>query len=340
MIYMAKNSRAASVIFGFDFQVNAAIVLMLEHIEELKSLKLEGNYEDIELTLSNNEYILAQAKSAVNGSTDFRNVRKNLKKALETLSEGASKVNTRQVVLITNSFNPLKEEASYRLFNNGLPSYRKFSSLPDSSQKIISDYLKKIEEPLDINKFLIQVLPFETDIDKERYKFVQKEVDEFIGKLNLNNSILGNAVLTIWFDDVFRNASKKNVAIVLDKKSIIWPLIIKVTDIDRCDNEFLEEFDEALYDEIVYQYKELINSCCEKFDFFSKVLYDYKLFQSKKKMREKCLDFSLTKWKDYLDDLKLTDVEEEVQKGFIQIVLYRIVRNRIQINKIKNGVNL
>lgn len=29
--------------FGFDFQVNAAIVLMLENIEDLKSQRLEGN---------------------------------------------------------------------------------------------------------------------------------------------------------------------------------------------------------------------------------------------------------------------------------------------------------
>ena len=72
---MAKNRRADAVVFGFDFQVNAAIVLMLENITELKSLRLEGNYEDIELELNDNHYILAQAKSIEKSSTDFRNVR-------------------------------------------------------------------------------------------------------------------------------------------------------------------------------------------------------------------------------------------------------------------------
>lgn len=42
-----KERRAHAVLFGFDFQVNAAIVLMLENIRELKSLRLEGNEEDI-----------------------------------------------------------------------------------------------------------------------------------------------------------------------------------------------------------------------------------------------------------------------------------------------------
>lgn len=46
---MPKSRRANAVIFGFDFQVNATIVLMLENIEDLKSLHLEGNYEDIDL---------------------------------------------------------------------------------------------------------------------------------------------------------------------------------------------------------------------------------------------------------------------------------------------------
>lgn len=40
---MAKSRRANAVVFGFDFQVNAAIVLMIENIEDLKSLRLRRN---------------------------------------------------------------------------------------------------------------------------------------------------------------------------------------------------------------------------------------------------------------------------------------------------------
>lgn len=46
---MNKNRRANSVVFGFDFQINAAIILMLENLRELDFLRLEGNHEDIEL---------------------------------------------------------------------------------------------------------------------------------------------------------------------------------------------------------------------------------------------------------------------------------------------------
>ena len=78
---MEKDRRANAVLFGFDFQVNAAIVLMLENIKELQSLRLESENEDIDLELVSGKHILAQAKSVVNSSTDFRHVRDNLKKA-------------------------------------------------------------------------------------------------------------------------------------------------------------------------------------------------------------------------------------------------------------------
>lgn len=48
---MERSRRADAVVFGFDFQVNAAIVLFLENVKDIKSLRLEGDYEDIEIEL-------------------------------------------------------------------------------------------------------------------------------------------------------------------------------------------------------------------------------------------------------------------------------------------------
>ena len=45
------NRSAHAVGFGFDFQTNAAIVLMLENIKDLASLRIEGNDEDIQMYL-------------------------------------------------------------------------------------------------------------------------------------------------------------------------------------------------------------------------------------------------------------------------------------------------
>lgn len=42
---MSRNATPSS--FGWDFQVNAAIVLMLENIKAIKSVRVEGRKEDI-----------------------------------------------------------------------------------------------------------------------------------------------------------------------------------------------------------------------------------------------------------------------------------------------------
>ena len=103
---MERSRRADAVVFGFDFQVNAAIVLFLENIEDVEKICLEGNYEDIELELSSGKMILAQAKAVEKASSDFVNVRKNLKKALTSLSEAGEKVDAKELIVITNSPNP------------------------------------------------------------------------------------------------------------------------------------------------------------------------------------------------------------------------------------------
>lgn len=85
------NRRASSVIFGFDFQINAAIVLAFENIKNLESIKIESNYEDIDISLIDNSHILAQAKSITDPINDFSNIRKNVIKSLQSLSDGLQK---------------------------------------------------------------------------------------------------------------------------------------------------------------------------------------------------------------------------------------------------------
>ena len=103
---MAKSSNASPEVFGFDFQVNATIFLLLDNIREVKAVRMEGASEDIELTMNDGKQIMAQAKGIVKGSSDFSNVRRNLQKAISTLSSADDK-SVEELILITNSKNPL-----------------------------------------------------------------------------------------------------------------------------------------------------------------------------------------------------------------------------------------
>lgn len=335
---MTKDRRANAVLFGFDFQVNAAIVLMLENIKELKSLRLESDNEDIDIELYSGDHILAQAKAIVNSSTDFTNVRSNLKKALESLSEGSKKVETEELILITNSPNPLNEDASRSIFWG--PSRRGFSTLPESSQKIITGYLSQIDQPLDTNQLVIQVIPFETDDDAERYKAVSKAIDDFVGDLKLDIPGIGKQLHRVWCGEVFKNGSKKNANITLSKKSLIWPIIVIATDIDRIDHDFVERFDSVQYDEIVRRFREIIDSCCERVEFFTKILFDFNAYKNSGKPSEKTINFVEECWSNYLSEFEGDGIDSATAEALSKVVVYNVIRRRYDIDKIKKGVSL
>ena len=335
---MAKSRRADAVVFGFDFQVNSAIVLFLENIKEVEKLRLEGNYEDIELELSSGEMVLAQAKAVEKASADFTNVRKNMQKALMSLAEGGEKVNARELIMITNSPNPFNDDDSRSVFYGH--AHRKYETLPPSAKKIVDEYLSKMDKELDTDKLKIQVLPFETDDETERYKVIMECINDFVGNLNTNISGIGQKLLETWHWQVFDNGGKKDATIKLSKKDIIWPILVKITEIEQCDDSFLEQFDLGVYEEVVNRYAEIINSHCEQCEFFIKILSDYNGFKTTKKASEKPNEFIELRWRDYVSEFNVEGIDEEIQEAITKIIIHNIIKRRFAIDRIKKEVNL
>ena len=335
---MERSRRADAVVFGFDFQVNAAIVLFLENIEEVEKICLEGNYEDIELELSSGKMILAQAKAVEKASSDFVNVRKNFKKAITSLSEAGEKVYAKELIVITNSPNPFNDDKSRNVFYGH--AHRNYNTLPPSAKEIVDRYLSKMEKPLDTDKLKIQVLPFETDDENERYKVIMECINDFMGNLNISISGIGRKMLETWHWQVFDNSGKKDSAIKLTKKDIIWPILVQITEIEQCEDSFLEQFDSGVYEEVINRYSEVINSHCEQCEFFIKVLSDYNNFKTEKKQSEKLNEFIEIQWKDYISEFAVDGVEEEIQEALAKIVIHNIIKRRFTIDRIKKGVKL
>lgn len=340
---MSRSRRANAVMFGFDFQVNAAIVLMLQNIKGLKSLRLEGNNEDIDIETDDETHILAQAKSVEKSSSDFSNVRANLKKSLMTLSEGCQKVKTSELILITNSPNPFQDKNFKRSSIFYGTARRNYSSLPEEYKKIINNYIKEIKDPLNLEKFIIQILPFETDDDRERYKSVLQEIDNFIGELNLEKPGLGKKLHRIWKDEIFKNGTKNNAELKLSKKSLIWPMLVQVTDVHGCESAFIDKYELIDYEEIVQKYEAIINSCCERVEFFTKILYDYNTYKNCRQSiasNNITFDFIEDSWKNYISEFDSVNISKELRKDLITVIVFNVIRRRNIINDIKQGVRL
>ena len=335
---MSKSRRADAVVFGFDFQVNAAIVLFLENVKHVEKMRLEGNYEDIEIQLNSGEMVMAQAKAVEKASSDFKNVRNNIRKALTSLSEANEKVNAKDLIIITNSPNPFNDIQSMSAFYGH--AHRQYDTLPPTAKKMVDDYLDELDKPLDVNKLRIDVLPFETDDDDERYKVIMQTINDFVGGLKTNVPGVGKQLLETWHWQVFNNGGKDNVDIKLSKKDIIWPLLVKITEIEQCDDEFLEQFDSSVYEEIVNRYADIINSHCEQCEFFIKILSDYNSFKTEKKLNEKMADFIEKNWENYVSEFYVEGLESEIQEAITKIVIHNIIRRKFAIDRIKKEVNL
>ena len=208
----------------------------------------------------------------------------------------------------------------------------------------IAEIRKKISELNPEAPIIMQTVynPFETDNEKERYKAVRQAVNDFVGSLNTNISTgLESWLLQVWHNDIFINGTKEDPSIQLSKKEIIWPILVHETEISRCDDDsFLSQFDVGVYDDVVKLYGDIINSCCERIEFFTRVLYDYIQFPVKKSMKEKCNDFIEYSWEQYKSEFVSNKIDEETSEALTKIVLYNIIHRRNTIDKIKQGVNL
>ena len=329
---------ASPVMFGFDFQNNVAIVLMIKNITELESIKVEGE-EDIELLLNDGSYILAQAKSVVRSSTDFSNIRAKAKKAMKSLSEAAQKLPARELIYYSNSPDPLHDEASKSMFYG--PSRVKYNDLPDTTKSIINGFLSEIEKPLDTSLLKIQVLPFETDDDEQKYKVVREVIARFIHDTGIL-SLIGshNQLHEVWQTMLNRNGTKSDKKVSLNKKDIVWPIIVFVTGKGHLDRNarYCTNLDDGEFDEIESKYGEMIQNYCERFEIVTKVLSDFG--DKREKGRDSIDRFINDYWTAYTDEFGLGTIEEEIKENLTKIVLYTIINKRYDINTIKQFVKL
>lgn len=204
-----SDRNASSSAFGWDFQANSAMLLMLENIREAKRVRVEGSDEDIEITLDDHTKIYAQAK-AVEKPDDTSHVIDKLTKALETLSDAAKNGDGSQFTYMTNSSNPFNNQRTVSYFTGR--THLGFDELPDQAQKRIKDIITKNGfADLDVHKLDIRVIPFYGNDLKNRYKEIQACVNEFLATVNVDLPGVNAEIMEIWqriFFSMLRRATQ------------------------------------------------------------------------------------------------------------------------------------
>lgn len=264
-----KSSNATAAAFGWDFQSNAAIMLMLKNIEKASRVKVEGQSEDIEIIFSDGRKLMSQVK-AVMKPEDYSHVKEKLDSGLRTLNNAARNPDIEQLAFITNSPNPFNDRTTMFKFSSPL-NIVPFSELPTSCQRIINQLCSSRGYDFDRALLKIYVMQFHGEDLDERFKVLTSLTTEFLNHLGVHKISTSN-LLTLWQHSFAVNASQSTTTIT--KEHMIWPIIAILCEVSEDDAEF-ETYDEGDVAEILQKYRSVINNNSDRFDFVSCVLSDY-----------------------------------------------------------------
>lgn len=329
-----RSSNATASAFGWEFQSNAAIMLMLKNIEQASKVKVEGQTEDVEITFSDGKLLMSQVKAVLNPD-DTSHVKEKLEAGLRTLNEAAKLADVEQLVFVTNSPNPFNDQTTMFKFSSPLNTVP-FAELPSSCQKTIIDICSVKRYDFDTSKLVVCVMQFHGEGVDERYKVLSLLTTEFLNNLGVHK-IPTNTLLTLWQHSFAVNASQATTTI--SKKGMVWPIIAILCDVGEDDAE-LDNYDESDVAEILQKYKGIINNNSQRFDFVIRILSDYSEFHPEMKSKDRSQKFIEENWQNYKDSFDLKSADGTTKEVVIRLTLTNVLRSRRVITEIKGKVKL
>lgn len=329
-----KSSNATPTAFGWDFQSNAAIMLMLKNIEKAYKVKVEGSTEDVEITFSDGKMLMSQVKSVMKPD-DYSHVNEKLEAGLKTLNNAAKVSDVEQLFFVTNSPNPFHDATTMFKFSSPL-NIVPFSELPANCKQSISDICSSNGYDFDKESLVVCVMQFHGENEDERYKVLSTLTTEFLSNLGVRN-ISTSKLLEMWQRSFAINASQLSTSIT--KKRMVWPVIAILCEVGEDDAE-LDEYDKSDVSEILQNYKGVINNNSERFEFISQVLSDYNDFHSEMKSKERTRKFIDDNWPNYKDCFDLKCADKNIEEMVVRLTVTNVLRSRRVISEIKGKVKL
>lgn len=354
-IKMTKNQRANKTIAGYTFQNLAAIVLFIDNFDNLKSIKVEGNKEDIDIQLANGDWKIAQAKmisKPINSTKNYR--RRRMYQAFSSLCKNYFDSSERisNIIYVSNCIDPMGE-----LENSQSSFYTiyslKFDQVAEGTQSRIA---KMLENRITNNKrnkeavlkelkslFRIQVIPFDPNYSNEdKFSSVQYHVGNFLVNKNLATSTSSLAVMNNWHSLFELNSESYSDKEVLTKKDLLWVVVvIEFNQKFNTDSLAVKlKLDDAIVDSIYDRFENIFDYVHERIEFCSRVWNDESLYESKE-MRSLggrvIYKFINDCWQDYVLDIGFDDLADEENEALVKLALYRILTKK---NTIKNIMNM
>lgn len=326
---MGTNKNAGAVIFGFDFQIDAAICLFIRNIELIEKIKVEGKYEDIEQFLFDGSIIYCQVKSVINATkNDPRVKRQKLRDALDSLSK-CELNNKDKLVYCSNQKDPLIANDS-RFTIEDIIEFE-YNYLDEKSKELINKYFKK--NISNISKLSVIKIPYVYSPNKEiKVQYIYNCIKDFL--INVDGSFLGYRDITLkWHDFLKDSAYGKVGEFYVEKSDLIWILICvtlekMVTSVQVPNENLIYKISEK---------KEYILNSLMNFQIYN-ILLD--IYNSDKSDTKNIDEIFLSNKSKILETIFGSDEIENADIISAKIIFESIIATSNRIEKVKEVCNL
>ncbi len=334
-----KNRNASPSAYGWAFQVGAGIKLMLENVKEFTALKMEGKNDDIEITMPNGK-IYAQAKSTTVMGNQGSAI-ENLNNALATLSDDAKNSdNCIKLIYITNILNPFSTSQTISPFYNQYDTSYDFSILPpDDKQKIISI----VGDDFPVEQLQVHIVKFFGEGDN-KFDSIKIHIRSFVSEALGDPSLSAN-LFDKWYTLFSLNCTDKpkdELSFDKSKKEIMYPVIVLAIDPPIPIEQFQKVSDYDDYDEIVKQYRDLINQRASEYDFSSALLGEFNIQKANVDSQNRAhfkYDYVNNNWQQYESCFNQI-VDEDIREAVTKLTLLTVIVRAAKLDKIHKAANI
>lgn len=265
----AVNRNASASAFGWQFQINIAIYLMIKYFGKFKEMKIEGEKEDIEISLNNSKKIYAQAKSKQNiNDGDTSSYSTKLRKALESLSDVND--NDSESLIYISNLEPNQLNSGTNEFE--LVSFFKYNELSLASKEKIDIQLNQLQKNINRDKLIIAKVPFFGEDKETKQKYIIAKIENFLTFISSDLLPYKNRFLQMLESEALHNATQNNMKLKFKKEDVLWRLLIlKLGDGNSIKFDESMEIEEETFFEALDTYDRIINYKEADFDVYNKI---------------------------------------------------------------------
>ena len=219
-----------------------------------------------------------------------------------------------------------------------------YDALPSSGKDFLKDRLKEAQDELDKGnyfsdtnnfdwkKFEIITLIMDNNDSNNKFNILHRTIENVL--IKVKSQIYSDELSSSFITQYLNNATKKEETIF--KEDILWRFIYEL--VEKTADKYLDDLDLIIQEEVESYSNRFITEQTLNIDIINRVYSDFNLFKEKNNSRElqKFLD---EEWEKLKEDFPI-DEDMEIQKGCIQDMIWKILKKKRIIDRLKEEFNV